>query len=239
MNISQSQINLFGKCPYGYALRYLYKKEPIMFDPSIVEVGSRVHEAINTYYRNHLLLDGTEEQIKDKVYSVLRNDWDTTLPVEFLKKAYICISNFAKFEYSRKKGRRGVPLTETKIYSDGLMGIIDYLDLNNLDIVDFKTNTKASVSYDNKVQAVMYKMLVKEEYDIDLQHFTLQYLYTNEHRVVEYDKNIFKIEGYIKKIVKEIKNAWDTGEFPKNPKTPKMCNWCEYRYYCKGGNGHD
>ena len=179
-NISQSQINLFRDCPYGYALRYIYKKEGIWFDPSIVEVGSRVHEAIDIYYRNHLLLNGPKEEIRDKVYNILRNQWDTTLSVEYLQKAYTCVCNFADFEYNNRKGRRGVPLTEVKIYSNGLMGIVDYLDLNKPKIVDFKTNTKAGVGYANKMQAAMYGILVKQEYDIELEDFTLQYLFPNE-----------------------------------------------------------
>jgi CRISPR/Cas system-associated exonuclease Cas4 (RecB family) len=234
MNISQSQINLFRKCPYAYALRYLYKKESIMFDPSIVEVGSRVHDAIDMYYRNYLLLNGTEEDIRNKVYEILRNQWDTTLSVDYLKKAYTCVCNFAKFENTMRKGRRGVPLTECKIYCNGLMGIVDYLDLNKPNIVDFKTNTKAGVGYDNKVQAVMYKMLVKQEYDIDLPYFTLQFLFPNETRVIKYEENVLQIQREIENSVEQIRKAWDTKNFPKEPRTPSTCNGCEYRFFCGG-----
>jgi len=233
-NISQSQINLFRKCPYAYALRYIHNKEGIWFDPSIIEVGKRVHDAIDIYYRNYLLLDGSEEDIRDKTYQILRNDWDTTLPAEFLQKAYTCVCNFANFEYKNRKGRRGVPLTEVKIYSNGLMGIIDYLDLNKPKIVDFKTNTKAGVSYDYKMQAIMYKILVKDEYDIDLTHFTLQFLFPNEIRLIKYDEKMQKIQREIESYAEQIKKAWKTSNFPKEPRTSNTCKYCEYNFYCGG-----
>jgi len=233
-NISQSQINLFRKCPYAYALRYIYKKEGIWFDPSIIEVGSRVHDAVDRYYRNHLQLNGSVEDIRNKVYEILRSEWDITLPVDYLTKAYTCVCNFAEFEYKNRKGRRGVPLTEVKIYSNGLMGIVDYLDLNQPKIVDFKTNTKAFVSYDYKMQAAMYKLLVKEEYDIDLTHFTLQFLYPNEIRQIKYDDKLLSIQRDIEDYVKKIQDAWKNMNFPKEPKTPKTCNSCQYSYYCGG-----
>jgi len=231
-NVSQSQINLFRNCAHAYYLRYELKKEGIWFDPSVIEVGSRVHDAINIYYRNHLLLSGTEEEIRDKVYNILRNQWDTTLPPEYLQKAYTCVCNFAKFEYNNRKGRRGVPLTEVKIYSSGLMGIVDYLDLNKPKIVDFKTNTRAGVGYANKMQAVMYRILVKQEYDIDLTHFTLQFLFPNEIRLIKYDDKMLAIQRELEESVDKIKKAWKEMEFPKEPRTPKTCNGCQYSYYC-------
>jgi len=240
-NISQSQINLFKSCPYAYALRYIHKKEGIWWDPSIVEVGSRVHDAIDDYYRNHFLENATEEQIRDKVYEIIRNQWDTTLPADYLLKAYTCVCNFATFEYNNRKGRRRRPLTEVRIYSGGLMGIVDYLDLNKPKIVDFKTNTRAGVGYANNVQAVMYKRLVKEEYDIDLKYFTLQFLYPNEIRLIKFDDKMIKIQQDLEESVEKIRKAWEEMNFPKEPRTPKTCNGCQFNYYCgglqKGENG--
>jgi len=234
-NISQSQINLFKHCPYAYALRYIHKKEGIWFDPSIIEVGSRVHDAIDIYYKNYYLANGTEEQIKNQVYEILRNKWtDNSLPAKYLQKAYTCVCNFAKFEKHMLKGRRMKPLTEVKIYNDGLMGIVDYLDLNTPKIVDFKTNTRAGVGYNEKIQAVMYKILIKKEYDIDLPYFTLQYLFPGETRVVKYDNKVMEVEADLYNNIEYIKGAWDSKMFPKKPRTPKACNSCQYNYYCGG-----
>jgi len=228
-SISQSQINLFKKCPYAYELKYSYHKHPIFFDPSLFEVGSRVHDAIDKYYKGHYTPEFTENEILMEVYNILKYDWDTTLPADYLRKAYQCLQNFAIWEHKNQIQ----PLTEVKIYAGDLMGIIDYFDIYNKKIIDFKTNTRAFVGYNNKVQAVMYKMLVKEKFDIDIDKFLLYYLYPGEYREVKI-KNVDKIENDIKDNVKKIQEAWRRHHFPKIPKTPKTCNGCEYNYYCGG-----
>jgi len=234
-NISQSQINLFRSCPYAYALRYLYKKEGIWWDPSIIEVGSRVHDAIDIYYKQYYKTDCNEEDIKNIVYGILRNKWDTSLSAEYLKKAYDCICHFSSFAYNNIcRGNLEKPLTEVKIYSDGLMGIIDYVDLVNKKVIDFKTNTRAGISYENKMQAVMYKILVKDKFGIDVPYFTFQYLYPDEVRVVKYNEEVMKVRQDIDMYVNKIKEAWKTKTFPKEPRTPKTCNGCQFNYYCGG-----
>lgn len=232
-DISQSQINLFRMCPYAYALRYIHNKEAIMWDPSIFEVGSRVHKAIEIYY-NGTLKGENRCRIFEKVYQTLRKDWDTFLPATDLKKAYTCLEHFAEFEMNNiDKGRDVLPITECKIRVNGLYGIIDYLDLDNNKIIDFKTNTKAGISYANRMQAVMYKILVKEKFDIDIPYFTLQYLYPNETRIVKYDNKIDKIEKELYDYVEQIRESWRRKHFPKLPRTKGTCNSCGYKYYCK------
>lgn len=234
-NISQSQINLYRSCPYAYALRYLYKKEQIMWDPSIMEVGRRVHDAIDNYYKYCFSPAFTEEEIRDEVYKILRAEWDVTLPPEFLKKAYTCVCNFSKFEFNNiKKGRISKPLTEVRIYNDGLMGIIDYLDLEKPTIIDFKTNTKAGLGQSSRLQAVMYKILVKGKFGLDIPYLTLQFLFPGESRVVKFDKKTLSTKEDIYKYKDKILNSWKTMNFPKEPRTPKACNWCGYKYYCEG-----
>jgi len=234
-NISQSQINLFRSCPYAYALRYKFRKEAIMFDPSIIEVGKRVHNAIDNYYKYCYSFDTNEDEIRNRTYKILRAEWDTTLPPEFLSKAYTCICNFAKFEINNlNKGRISKPLTEVKIYHDGMMGIVDYLDLEKPSIVDFKTNTNAGVGQDSRIQAMMYKILISEEYKIDFSYFTLQFLFPGESRIVKFDEKTLETKEIILQTVKDIREAWAKDEFPKKPRTSKGCNWCSFKYYCGG-----
>jgi len=232
-DISQSQINLFRHCPYAYALRYKFKKEAIMFDPSIVEVGSRVHDTIDKYYRTAYSPDFTQEQILAQSYNILRTDWDHMLPAEFLKKAYTCLEHFAEFEIKNiNKGLLTKPLTEVKIKANGLYGIVDYLRLENQKVIDFKTNSRAGVGYANKMQAVMYKLLVKREFDIDIKYFNLFFLYPNEYRTLKFDGKYENIKKDLFKYVGEIREAWKKNQFPKKPRTKSGCNWCSFKYYC-------
>jgi len=200
-----------------------------------MEVGGRVHDAIDIYYRNCFKFETTEEDIRNTTYNLLRGKWDVTLPPEFLKKAYTCVCNFAKFEINNiGKGRISKPVTELKIYSNGMMGIIDYLDLEKPLIVDFKTNTKAGVGQGSRIQAMMYKMLVKDKFNLDIPYLTLEFLFPGENRIVKYDEKTMKSKAIINETIKEIRKSWDKMDFPKQPKTDKACNWCNYKYYCGG-----
>jgi len=236
-SISQSQIGLYRSCPYAYYLKYHYHKEPIMFDPSIMEVGKRVHDVIDVYYRNYYNSETDEQKILDTSYGILRNQWDVTLPASFLKKAYTCLTNFAKFEsQNAHNGFATKPLTEVKIYSGDLMGIIDYLDLTTPKAVDFKTNTKAGIYYDYKMQAVMYRKLIFEKFNTNIKTFHFEFLYTGETKDVYLDDlKLLEIEQDLLMYKDKIKDSWASMSFPKTPLV--SCKSCNFKYYCGGVDG--
>jgi CRISPR/Cas system-associated exonuclease Cas4 (RecB family) len=209
-----------------------------MYDPSIMEVGKRVHNAIDSYYKNYYNKEATEENVLATTYGILRNQWDTTLPPEFLKKAHTCVVNFAKWELNNLDGLATKPITECKIYSGDLMGIIDYLDLSRQRAVDFKTNSRSGISYDNKVQAVMYRKLVYEKFNINIKNFSFMFLFTGETMNVYLDDlKLLEIEKELIMNKDKILESWRTMSFPKEPRTPKGCGNCAYRFYCGGVDG--
>ncbi|MHA1866006.1 MAG: PD-(D/E)XK nuclease family protein [Candidatus Heimdallarchaeaceae archaeon] len=233
--ISQSQINLYRKCPYAYKLRYIDNRISVMFDPSIVEVGSRVHSAIDRYYKNYFDTNLTQNQILEIVYGLLRQEWDTTLPPEYLKKAFKCLYNFAIFESNNlSNDLRTKPLTEVKIQYNDLYGIVDYIDFNTKTVIDFKTNTNAGLGYDKKMQAVMYKKLVEGRFKTRISSFYFVFLYPGKQIEVKFDKKLSKIEEELEKIKNSIIGAFQKKKFPKKPRTPNTCKGCEYRIYCGG-----
>ena len=235
-NISQSQINLYRNCPYGYYLRYAEKKQPIMYDPSVFEVGRRVHDAIDMYYKNHFRTDTNQEQILYDVYSVLRKDWDTTLPVEYLKKAYVCLENFSRWECNNLQDKLYTkPLTEVKIPANGFYGIVDYVDLKNSKYIDWKTNARAGLGYSYSIQAMMYKILIESKFKIELDEFTFQFLFVDEDRKVDLTtKKMMGVENDIYDFKDKIMESWKTGEFPKEPRTKNGCRGCSFKHYCGG-----
>jgi len=235
MNISQSQINLYRFCPYAYKLSYKDKCESIMYDPSVMEVGAQVHDAIDHYYKNHYQVYKTEEEVLQKVYSILRTKWNTFLPASHLKKAYQCLQNFAKFEINNiKEGIMTKPFSEVKIPADGLYGIVDYVELTKPKVVDFKTNSYASLGYDYKMQAMMYKILVKHRFGIELDEFSFEFLYPGVTKTVYFaGKEFEEMEKELYTIKERIQASWTTDVFQKVPRTEKSCNSCEYRFYCK------
>lgn len=234
-SISQSQINLYKYCAHSYELKYRYNYEPMMYDPLVVEVGKRVHNAIDSYYKNYYNSIYSIQQIEDITYNILRNQWDTKLSANLLKKAHLCIHNFAKFESENNNGLATKPLTEVKIYSGDIMGIVDYLDLNKQKVIDFKTNASARIGDDNKMQAVMYQKLIKDQFNINIEKFGFQFLYVDDYKEVSlYDPSLKMIAEELIMYKDKIKESWQTMFFPKNPKNESVCKRCEYRYYCEG-----
>jgi len=207
-----------------------------MFDPSVMEVGKRVHDAIDVYYKNYYVVETNEQNILSTIYGILRNQWDTTLPADFLRKAYACLVNFAKFEAKNNgNGFATKPLTEIKIYSGDLMGIIDYLDLTTPRAVDFKTNTKAGIYYDYKMQAVMYRKLIYDKFNTNIKTFHFEFLYTGETKDVYLDDlKLLEIEQDLYSYRDKIKDSWASMSFPKAPLTDGGCKSCNFRYYCGG-----
>lgn len=235
-NISQSQINLYRNCPYAYYLQYVKHKQPIMFDPSVFEVGKRVHDAIDMYYKHHFRTDTNQEQILYDVYSLFRKSWDTTLPVEYLKKAYVCLQNFSVWEGNNLQDKLYTkPLTEVKIPANGFYGIVDYVDLAGKRYIDWKTNTRAGLGHSYKIQAVMYKILIEHKFNISLNNFTFQFLFLGEPRDINLkDKKLGEVENEIYNFRDKILESWKSGEFPKEPRTKNRCRSCSFNYYCGG-----
>jgi len=127
-------------------------------------------------------------------------------------------------------------MTEVKIESDGLLGYIDYINLDTMQILDFKTNTKSSISYEYKIQFHMYRRLLKQKYNIDISEFTFLFLYTNEEKTITLTKSIKKIEDDLDMYINNIRSSWKTDTFEKKPRLKSSCKSCEYRFYCGGIN---
>jgi len=238
MNVSQSQILLYRDCAFKYAMRYKFKEEPILFDDTLFEVGKRVHDSADKYYKRYFLQEGTAQDIFNIVYRLLRDDWDTKLPAELLLRAYHCLQNFSIFEGKNlKRDIVNKPLSEVKIPYDGFFGIIDYFDLNRNKCIDFKTSTRAGLGYKYRIQAMMYKILIKGMFNIDIKDFTFEFLFPGEPRIIRFDdKNMKGIEQELYDYKDKIQASWKDDDFPKNPRTLYTCNSCDYRYYCGGTN---
>ena len=232
--ISQSQILLYQHCPYAYKLRYIDKAVPIHFDPTIFEVGRRVHEAIDYYYKNHFSTDRTRDEILAISYGYLRKNWDRSLPPEYLRKSFTALYNFATFESNKNIfGYRQKPLTEVVLHCENMFGVVDYLDLNTKEVLDFKTSSNPSVSKQNKIQATVYKLLIEHNFHFTPKTFTFFYLLPNVQKHVNLS-SISNIETEVKNTINSIIESWETNRFEKKPKTKNACKSCEYRMYCGG-----
>jgi len=237
-SLSQSAIGIYRSCPYAYKLHYVDRKQSVFWDPSILDVGSIAHDVLDIYYKNYYLMSGTPNDILVKTYNVLKEKWDMSYSVEQFKKIYECLQNHATWESGNITNKIGVkPLTEIKIESDGFFGIIDYVDLVNRRVIDWKTGKWPTLSYTYRMQAHVYKKLFEGKFGEELTHFYFYFLHSGEFRTVKYDMPKQKEVGEAVETLKNsINDSLMSNDFPKKPRTKNGCKYCSYKLYCKFGD---
>ena len=228
--LSQSGITKYRDCPYAFYLHYKCNCEPMFYDTEAMDVGGIGHKSIEFYYKNHFSTDTNPEEILYYTYDKMKSLWDTSFSIENYQKIYRCLENHAIWEYQNiSNGQTNKPIIEKKMNHCGYFGIADYIYLPKRKVIDFKTNKYASVSYNYRMQAYVYKVLFENEFDTKLKDYYLYFLYPNEWRKISYEKENQKKVGLETEI---LKNKILNGEFPKKPRYPTMCRNCEYKYYC-------
>ena len=200
-----------------------------------METGGFVHDAIDKYYKHYRDVNATENEIILAVYGELKKVWDRSLRLELLKKAYDCIVNFAEWEYENISTNPFLnPLSEVEIPEEGYFGKIDYVDLINKKVIDWKTNTKAMLSHGYRMQASIYKILYEAHFKEELTHFYFFFMYPNEWRTVKFgNEKQKKADDEVRELTKKIQQSHESGIFPKEPRTKNGCNNCNYKYYCR------
>lgn len=231
--ISQSALSVYRNCPFSYRC-YREKKDPIFFDFNVLDSGKFVHDAIDYYYKNYFHTSHTSELILGYTYGYLRSRWDTTLPLEELKKVYACLVHHSEWEYqNHNNGYQSKPMSESKLKNEVFYGIVDYIDLQNKKVVDWKTNKFAVLSFEYRMQAYIYKLLFESTFNETLDHFHFFFLYPNEWRTVRFDapgmdKVIQEVELLKESVLQSIQND----NYPKEPRIDSQCVHCNYRLYC-------
>jgi len=232
--ISQSALNTFRDCPKAYEF-YRRKKQGMFWDFDVLDIGKYVHKALEDYYKKSVLVDTSKDDVLGETYHWLKKCWDLKFPPEYLKKAYTCLENHAEWESNNlSNGINTKPLVEVEITKNGFHGLIDYIDIANDKVIDWKTNKWPILSHNYRLQASIYKVLYEEKFNRDLTHFYFFFLYANEWRTVKYgNKKQDKVDEEVEKLMKEIQKCYDNEEFPKKPRTDKMCENCLYKWYCR------
>ena len=151
-----------------------------------------------------------------------------------LRQAYICLKNHSKFESERILKQPNIkPLTEVEIAENGFYGIIDYIDIENNKVIDWKTNKYANLSHSYRIQAQIYKMLYESKFDRHLDYVHFLFLYPYEWRVVKFDTNIQrKISSEIDSLKERIVESTLNNDFEKKPRIKSVCRNCLIAYYC-------
>ena len=237
--ISQSGLSIFRDCPYAFKLHYVDLKEAMFHNYDFMDIGSYVHKAIERYYDNYYLSNGSVDDILKKSYGCLTEIWDTFLLPEYLKKAYDCLVNHAKWEHDNiAKGIGTKPLIEVKLNAAGFFGYVDYIDLSHNKAIDWKTGKYPNLGFNYRMQAHVYKAMIEEKFGIKLPYFYFFFLGADDWRIVSFVKEKqIEVGEEVQKLLEGVRESYANEEFEKRPRTAKTCRNCNYRLYCKFGGG--
>jgi CRISPR-associated exonuclease Cas4 len=193
-------------------------KESISITPS--EVIEYMYCPRFIYFMLHLKIPQQEDQrYKVQLGREIHN-----------KKAHI------NKKYLRKKIGVEKKLIDQKLSSEtyNIHGIIDeilFLEDGTAASLDYKfAKDKGRLYNTYKYQAVMYSMLIADNYDIEVNKAFLVYVRSkNKLKEISINKSDFR---EVKQILKEISQIIDKGYYPKATSYQRRCRDCCYRNIC-------
>lgn len=144
-------------------------------------------------------------------------------------------SNINK-KYLRKSIGVKEKLLEQKLYSCKyrIHGIVDevlFLEDGTAASLDYKfAEYKDRLFLTHKYQAVMYSMLIEDNYNIDVKRAFIVYTRSkNLLKEIDVDKKMY---GQVQEIIDEIVEIIEKGYYPKKTENKRRCPDCTYRNIC-------
>lgn len=144
-------------------------------------------------------------------------------------------SNINK-KYLRKSIGVKEKLLEQKLYSCKyrIHGIVDevlFLEDGTAASLDYKfAEYKDRLFLTHKYQAVMYSMLIEDNYNIDVKRAFIVYTRSkNLLKEIDVDKKMY---GQVQEIINEIVEIIAKGYYPKKTENRRRCPDCTYRNIC-------
>ncbi|WDC83305.1 PD-(D/E)XK nuclease family protein [Caloramator sp. mosi_1] len=244
MQFSHSRVECFEKCKYQFKLRYIdgIRTIPMYGADSALIVGSAMHIGIEEgidkmerfYYNQYPVI--TDENINEVIK--LSN---------LVNKAKEALNSILH-------NKEPTVIYEYKIDFPEFIGFVDLIIKNKdetISVYDFKySNNKEHYLKSKQLHLYKYfleklgfkvtdlgyifiaKTLIRQKKTEDLYQFRKRLKETLENmevEIVNIDYDEIKVNEFFR-ICDEIKNET---EFEKTPS--KLCEWCEYKLYCEGG----
>ena len=139
-------------------------------------------------------------------------------------------------KYLRKSIGVKEKLLEQKLYSSKyrIHGIVDevlFLEDGTAASLDYKfAEYKNRLFLTHKYQAVMYSMLIEDNYNLDVNRAFIVYTRSkNLLKEIEVDKKMYR---QVQEIINEIVEIIAKGYYPKKTKNKRSCPDCTYRNIC-------
>ena len=241
MKFSYSRVSCYKTCPYQFKLKYIDKLETL---PNT--------DANNALYLGSAMHTGIEKTVKDALAQYFSN---------YPMQTDLQINEAIKLKHLIPMAKAAIPdgEFEVKVEDDEFIGFMDLLVPKGdgvFDLYDFKYSNNVE-RYKQSSQLHIYKhfyekthpghkidklyyvfipkTMIRQKKTEDLYQFRKRLrseLDKMEIMVEEVEYDYQKVRDYLD-TVEEIKAA---SEYPQNG--TRLCDWCEYKQYCKKGHTH-
>lgn len=243
MQVSHSRVECFNNCPFQYKLKYIDKFRTYFN-----------HDPTNALILGTALHTGLEKDVE----SAIKQYYDSYNIISDLH-----VNEAMKLEYLIPRIKELLPdgEYEVKLENDYFIGYIDLLapvDDNTYDLYDFKySNNVANYMQSGQLHEYKYffellnpgkrirnlyfvfvpKTMIRQKKTEDLYQFRQRLQATLESFDLSKDSVIKKVEYDENKVSKFVCDAafcMGANEFPK--KESRLCDWCEFKDYCRKGD---
>ena len=227
---SPSFLKQWSQCPAKGILDIIFEKK----SPAL-EIGSKVHELLEDYYKNNM----TEEQLLElcKSENLNMEFFDACRVKEYIK-SYLTIPDYIN---NLKDAQH---LTEEQIVLDvspmgvalpvKLKGIIDRIDIiNGIYVVDYKTTSRRITNDMYLHQMIIYKWLVEERIGSEIDGIYIAAIHKDSSEYIKQNislTNQSKLIDKIFEIDEEVIDSIDTRCYKK--KRGDHCKWCPLKDNC-------
>jgi RecB family exonuclease len=231
----------FSQCPKKYFYEYILKLKAEPQYPAYGDLGSRAHKVLEDFYRYVTIPCDPESNFNDLLGRLYVHEFADVEDYKF--NMHTGLLNFLRMEIDRYDSLEDKYLfvpkyNELYIKSeiDGIKfsGRIDaiYEDQDGkLTMVDFKFTNKNTVGADQKQQATIYTILLKNSMDIDVDFSEFWFLRHSPYKRAV--KQVKITNELIKNVERKVYNTLQEIEemnFPR--KQSYLCRFCGYEGIC-------
>lgn len=238
-HLTHSRMMTYGQCPKKYFYEYILRLTPEPQYPAYGDLGSRAHKVLEDFYSYVTIPCDPESHFDDLIGRLYIHEFSD---IEDYKHNMINgLLNFLEMEISRYDKLENKNLfipkyNELYIKSDidnmPFSGRIDTIYKNedgSLTAVDFKFTSKNSIGNEQKQQAAIYCILLKNSLNLNFDTFDFWFLRHKKHSIktVKIDENlIYDVYQNVNKTLQEIEGM----QFPR--KQSWLCRYCGYEGIC-------
>lgn len=242
-HLTHSRMMTYEQCPKKYWYEYVLKLTPEPQYPQYGELGSRAHKVLEDFY-NHVTIpcnpDDEFDNLIGRLYSHEFSD------IEDYKKNMIGgLINFLEMEIKRYHSLDNkemfVPKYNELYIKSEIAGIlfsgrIDAIYKNedeSLNVVDYKFTSSNSIGNDQKQQAAIYCILLKNELGIEFDEFEFWFL-RHKRKTIKNVKITDKLISDVNKKCLRTMRLINDMEFSR--KSSYLCRYCGYEGLCNEEN---